>query len=243
MNRLLVVAAALALPIAVTGCNSSSTKPSSLDTTTATPTPTPTTPSATPAAGDDKARVAAIQMSLADLPSGWKSQPITTSSAEMAKGDARFDACLGVPTIDSVRTAESEVNFGRSDGFAFAGTIVNATHTDAQALPYLTALSGPKAVQCSIAETRREPPPKGATLVNVTGSQLTMTGTQFGFRTTTTYRLSNGRNASVTTDEFGVVVKRFVVQVDFTGVIQPVQQSLESELTAKVIARATVNAA
>jgi len=240
MNRLLVATAALALPIAVTACNSS-TNPSSLDTTTATP--TPTTPSATPAAGDDQARVAAIQMSLADLPSGWKSQPIRTSAAEQAKDDARFDACLGVPTIDAVRTAQSEVDFGRADGFAFAGTLINATHSEAQAQPYLTALSGPKAVQCSIAETRREPPPKGATLVNVTGGQLTMAGAQFGFRTTSTYRLSNGRNVSVTTDEFGVVVKRFVVQVDFTGVIQPVQQSLESELTAKVIARASVNAA
>lgn len=244
MNRPLTLVATLALPIALTACSSSST-PQALNTPSSSPsssTPTPT-PSPTAAGGTDAQRIAAIQLTLADLPSGWKPQPVTTTAAQQLKTDRDFDTCLGQPTIETIQTASHEADFGRSDGFLFAGSLINVTKTEAQAAPYQTVLAGPKGVSCSIQSARTQPPPKGATLVSATGSRLTVPAGEIGIRVVVTYKLSNGRQVSLYVDDFGKVVKRFIVQVDFTGVIQPPQRALEDAVTAKVLDRAAVNAA
>ncbi|MBV9097878.1 MAG: hypothetical protein JO079_07465 [Frankiaceae bacterium] len=243
MNRLLTGVAALALPLVLTACNSSSPKPQSQPSPSAaatTPAPAPT-PTAT-ATGDDKQRVAAIQLALSDLPSGWKTQPNTTTAAEQLKNDRNFDTCLGEPTIETIQTTSSEVDFSRGDGFAFAATLINVTKTEAQATPYLAVLNGPKGVSCSVASARRQPPPKGAAVVNVTGSQLPAPAGAFGIRVVLTYKLSSGRQVTLTVDDFGMVVKRFITQVVFTGLVQPPQKALEDSVTAKVFARAAANA-
>jgi len=244
MNRLLTGAAALALPLALAACGSSSSTPQSLNTpsaptTSLTPNSSPTTvPGAT-----DKQRVAAIQLALSDLPSGWKAQATTTTKAEQLKNDRDFDTCLGMPTIDTIQTASSEADFSRADGFAFASTLINVTKTEAQATPYLAVLNSQKGVSCSVASAREQPPPKGATVVNVTGSKIAAPAGAFGIRVVLTYKLSNGRQVKVTVDDFGVIVKRFIVQVDFTGLIQPPQKALEDSVVAKVFARTDANAA
>lgn len=245
MNRPLTLATALALPLLATACNSSSS-PSAQKSSSPIASPTMPAPAATsPAAAGatDKQRADAIQLTAADLPTGWKFEKVTTTAAQQRKDDAEFDACLGQPTIEAIETASSEQDYGRADGFAFAGSLINVTKSEAQAQPYLTALEGPKGIPCSVASARRQPPPKGATIANVTGSKLAAPAGAVGIRVVVTYKFSNGRQIPVTIDDFGMAVKRFIVQVDFSGVIQPPQQALESSVTAKVFARAAVNAA
>ncbi|MDQ1746026.1 MAG: hypothetical protein QOD07_289 [Frankiaceae bacterium] len=245
MNRLLTLAATLTVPIALTACGGSSSTPSAHDTPSAPPSSSaPPSPSPTATSGGtDQQRVTAIQLALTDLPSGWKSQPDTTTAAERLKNDRQFDTCLGLPTIETIQTTSSEVDFGRGDGFAFAATLINVTKNEPQAAPYQAVLAGPKGVSCSVASARSQPPPKGAKLVSATGSRLDAPAGEFAMRTVVTYKLANGRNVSLTIDDFGMVVKRFIVQVAFTGVIQPPQKALEDSVVAKVLARATANAA
>jgi hypothetical protein len=243
MNRPLSLAIALALPIALTACNSSSNKPvaqnSASQPASSTPTPTPTA-----AGGTDAQRVAAIQLTAADLPSGWKTQALTTTPAKQREEDAYFDACLGVPTIEDIQTTSSEKDFARPDGFAFAGGLINVTKTAAQAQQDQVALTGPKAVSCGVADAKKFlTPPKGARIVSITGSKLDVPSGQIGIRTVITLKLSNGRDVTLTTDDIGIIVNRFEVQLNFTGVVQPVQKTLEDAVTAKVFARAMANAA
>jgi hypothetical protein len=244
MNRLLTLAATLTLPVALTACNSSSSTPSAHDSPSAPPSSASPSPSPTAnAGGTDQQRVTAIQLTLTDLPSGWKAQPNTTTAAEQLKNDKEFDTCLGMPTIETIQTTSSEVDFSRADGFAFAATLINVTKTEPHAAPYQAVLAGPKGVSCSVASARSQPPPKGAKLVSATGSKLDAPAGEFATRTVVTYKLANGRDVSLTIDDFGMVVKRFIVQVAFTGVIQPPQKALEDSVVAKVLARATANAA
>ena len=242
MNRLLVVTAALALPIAVTSCSNSKPSPSSLNTPSATP--TPTTPTPTPVTGNDKTRAAAIQVHLADLPDGWKAQKITTTAAKQRAEDAAFDKCLSVPTVEDVETTSSDVEFGRSDGFAFVDGLINVTKTEEQAQQYQTALAGSKAVTCAVSNARKFlTAPAGAKIVSITGSKLDVPGGGIGIRSVVTLQFKNGRKVSITSDDYGIVVKRFVIQATFTGVIQPMQQTFELGVVTKVFTRALASAA
>lgn len=244
MIRPLALVTALALPIALTACNSPAKKPVTQPTASVPVSSSPSTPTASPVSGTDKERVAAIQLKLDDLPSGWKEQPSTTTAAKQREEDAYFDACLGVPTIEDIQTTSSVADFGRSDGFGFADGLVNVTTTEAQAQQDLTALTGPKGVDCAVADEKKFlTPPKGSTIVSITGSKLSVPSGQIGIRTVVTLKLSNGREVTLTSDDIGIIVKRFEVQVNFTGVVQPVQPSLEQQVVAKVFARAAENAA
>jgi len=243
MNRLLTVAAVLSLPLTLTACNSSST-PSALKSPSASPTPTPT-PTVTPVTGDDKQRAAAIQLTASDLPSGWQSQKITTTAKEQQEEDAFFDGCLGVPTIEDVETASDHVEFGRSDGFAFADSLINVAKDESLAQQYQAALAGAKTPDCVESDAKKFfKAPKDTTIKSIVASKLTVPEPGFGYRVVVTLHLeAKDRDLSLTIDTFGVVVKRFIVQVTFDGVIQPIQQSLEDSVTAKVFARAIANAA
>ncbi|MDQ1685868.1 MAG: hypothetical protein QOC82_2605 [Frankiaceae bacterium] len=242
MKHRLTLAAALVLaPIVVTACNSSST-PSAGKSPPASPSsPAPnTSPSV---GGDDKQRTAAIQLTAADLPTGWKSEAVKTTPAQQRAEDEYFDACLGVPTIETIQTTSSVVDFSRSDGFAFADGLVNVTTTEAQAQQDEEALTGPKAVDCAVATTKKFlTPPNGAKILSIIGSKLDQPEGHIGIRTIVTFQLSNGRKVTLTSDTIGIIVKRFEVQINFTGVVQPPQQSLEDSVSAKVFARAIANA-
>ena len=241
MRRLPIVAAVLALPLVVTACGKSSSTPSSLKSPSAEA--TSSAPSATPVTGDDKTRAAAIQLTVADLPDGWKSQKITTTKAKERQEDADFDACLGVPTVEDVETTSNEVEFDRSDGFAFLSGLINVTKTEDQAQAYQAALTGPKMIDCSVASERKYfPPPAGSKVVSITGSKLDVPAPGIGVRTVLTLQLKNGRKVTITSDVYGVVVKRFVVQLNFTGLIQPMQKALEVDVSTKVFTRALANA-
>lgn len=244
MNRLVALATVLALPLAVSACNSSST-PSAHNSPSSAVTPTPTTSSPAPVnTGDDKQRVASIELAAGDLPSGWASQKSSTTAAEQLKEDKNFDACLGVPTIETEQTTSTDVEFGRSDGLAYAENLINVTKTEAQAQVDQAALIGPKGVSCAVANAKKFlKPPKGGTIVNITGSRLAVPNGEIGIRTVVTLKLSNGRQVTVTNDDIGIVAKRFEVQLAFTGLIQPPQKALEDSVTAKVFARAAANAA
>ena len=241
MRRLPILATVLALPMVMTACNSSST-PSSLKSPSAAP--TSAAPSVTPVTGDDKARAAAIQVAAGDLPAGWKPEKITETAAKQRQIDTDFDRCLGAPVVEDVETTSNEVEFSRSDGFAFVEGLINVTKTEAQAQLYQRVLSGPKGISCAIANERKYlPPPSGSKLVSVTGSRLDVPAPGIGIRTVATLRLQNGREISITTDDYGIVVKRFVVQVSCTGFVQPLQKTLEVGVAAKVFARALADAA
>lgn len=238
MNRRFALAAALWLPLALTACDSSS-RPSTLNT-------APAPSSSSPAADlTDQQRAAAIQLTVADLPSGWKAQQISTTPAQRRAEDAYFDGCLGVPTIESTQTTSSDVEFGRADGFAFADGLINVTKTQAQADGYNTALTGPKTAGCAEATAKKFfKAPKDSTIAGIVGIKLTVPDPGFGYRVVITLHLtSKNRDVRLTLDTYGVVAKRFIVQVAFTGVIQPPQQSLEDSVSAKVFARATGYAA
>ena len=245
MNRVLAVATVLALPMAVSACTSSSTpsahnSPSSAVVPSSTPTSSPTPVST----GDDKQRAGAIQLTVGDLPSGWKSNRITTTAAQQRQEDTYFDACLGVPTIETEQTTSSAVEFGRSDGLAFADGLINVTKTADEAQADWNAFIGPKGVDCAVADAKKFlKPPKGASIVSITGSRLAVPNGQFGVRTVVTLKLSNGREVTLTSDDIGMIAKRFEIQVTFTGVVQPVQKALEDSVAAKVFARAAANAA
>lgn len=243
MNRLLTVAAVLSLPIAVTACNSSST-PSSLKSPSANPTSAAPTPSTSPVTGNDTQRVAAIQLTAADLPSGWKSQKISATAKEQEAEDAYFDGCLGVPTIEKVQAATGHVEFGRSDGFAFADSLINVTTDETLAQQYQAALAGAKTPDCVEADAKKFfKAPKDTRIVSIVASKLTAPAPAFGYRVVITLHLeTKDRDVTITIDTYGVVVKRFIVQVTFEGVIQPPQTSLEDSVTAKVFARAIANA-
>ncbi len=244
MNRLIALASVLALPMALSACNSSST-PSAHNSPSSAVTPTPTVSSPAPVStGDDKQRVAAIQLTADDLPSGWKSQRITTTAAQQTKEDAYFDACLGVPTIETEQTTSSAVEFGRADGLAFADGLINVTKTADEAQADWNAFTGPKGVDCAVADAKKFlKPPKGDSIVSITGSRLAVANGQFGVRTVVTLKLSGGREVTLTSDDIGIIAKRFEIQVTFTGVVQPPQKALEDSVTAKVFARAAANAA
>lgn len=206
-----------------------------------------TTTSAAPRAatgGSDRQRAGDIQVRAADLPSGFRAQPVTTSAARQRQDDEYFDACLHVPTIDTVQTTSSEAVFARSDGFAFVEGLINVTRTTAEAQRDLDALVQPDAWRCAVAAERRfVTPPKGATVAAVTGSRLTEPTGEFGIRTVVTLRLANGRQVDLTSDTIGLVVKRFEVQLQFTGVVQQPQPALERMVTDRVFARARADAA
>lgn len=245
MIRPLALVTALALPLALTGCNSKSGSPRTHSSPSA-PVSASASASATAptSAASDAQRIAAIQLTIDDLPSGWKAQPSTTTAAKQREEDAYFDACLHVPTIEDIQTASSVADFGRSDGFGFADGLVNVTTTEEQAQQDLAALTGPDAVNCAVADEKKFlAPPKGATIVSITGSKLDVPSGQIGIRTVVTLKLSNGREVKLTSDDIGIIVKRFEVQVNFTGVVQPMQPALEQQVVAKVFARATENAA
>jgi len=238
MNRLLTFATALTLPVLVTACNSSST-PSAHNSPSSVPSQTPSSP----ATGDDKTLTASIQVAAGDLPSGWKSQPPSTTAAQQLKEDTYFDACLGVPTIDTEQTTSSDVEFERADGLAYVDGLINVTKTEAQAQVDQVALTGPKAVDCALAaEKKFFAPPKGTTIVSITGSKLDVPSGQIGIRIIVTLKLSNGREVTFTSDDIGMIVKRFEVQVTFSGLVQPPQKALEDSVTAKVFARAMADA-
>jgi len=245
MNRLFALATVLALPLAVTACSSSSSTPSAHNSPTSAVVPTSSSPTPTPVSGgDDKQRVAAIQLTLADLPSGWKSNRITTTPAQQRQEDAYFDACLGVPTIETEQTTSSAVEFDRSDGLAFADGLINVTKTADEAQADWNAFIGPKGVNCAVADAKKFlKPPKGASIVSITGSRLAVPSGQFGVRTVVTLKLSNGKDVTLTSDDIGMIAKRFEIQVTFTGVIQPAPKALEDSVVAKVFARAAANAA
>jgi len=244
MKRLLSLAAVLTLPVGLVACSSSSS-PSALKSSPDTATTVPvTTTLPTVNAGDDKQRAAAIQLTAADLPSGWKAQKINTPASKQREEDAYFDKCLGVPTIEDEQTTSSDVEFGRPDGFSFADGLVNVTKTEPEAAADLAALTGPKGVSCSLADAKKFlTAPKGAKIVSLTANRLSVPAGQIGIRLVSTLRLSNGRDVSITSDTIGVIVKRFEVQLNFTGVIQPPQKALEQAVAAKVFARANANAA
>lgn len=244
MNRSLAVAAVLTLPIAVTACKSSSSSTSAQNSPPAVTTTTVTTVVAPVHSASDKQLAAAIQLTAADLPSGWKSQKITTTAAQQRKEDAYFDACLGVPTIEDEQTTSSDVEFGRSDGFAFVDGLINVTKTEPEAVADQAALTGPKAVDCAVADAKKFlTPPKGARIVNIAGSRLAVPSGEIGLRTVVTMRLSNGQNVTLTSDTIGLIAKRFEVQLAFTGVVQAPQKALEESVSAKVFARAMANSA
>ena len=245
MNRLVTLATVLTLPVAVTACKSSSSSTSSLNSQSSSTTTTLAAPSATPiSTGDDKQRVKAIQLTAADLPSGWKPQKITTPASKQREEDAYFDACLGVPTIEDEQTTSSDVEFGRPDGFAFADGVINVTKTVPEAQADLAALTGPKAVSCSLADAKKFlTAPKGAKIVSLTVKPLSVPAGEIGLRMASTLKLSNGRDVTITSDTIGVIVKRFEVQLNFTSVVQPPQPALEQSVAAKVFARAMANSA
>lgn len=244
MNRLLTAAVVLTLPVALSACNSSSS-PSSLNPPSAAETTPPASSTPTPVTGNDQQRAEAIQLSAADLPDGWKSQKITTTVKEQQEEDAFFDGCLGVPTIEDVQTATTHVEFGRSDGFAFADSLINVTKDEALAQQYQAALTGDKTPGCVEADAKKFfKAPKDTTIKSIVASKLPVPEPGFGYRVVITLHLeTKNRDLSLTIDTYGVVVKRFIVQVTFDGVIQPIQQSLEDSVTAKVFARAIANAA
>lgn len=240
MNRLLTFATVLMLPVVVTACSSSST-PSAHNSPTSAVVPSQT-PSSPPTA-DDRQLTASIQLAVGDLPSGWKSQKVSTTPAQQLEEDTYFDACLGVPTIESEQTTSSDVDFERADGFARADGLINVTKTEAQAQVDQVALTGPKAVGCAVAgEKKFLAPPKGTKIVSITGSKLDVPSGQIGIRTIVTLKLSNGREVTLTSDDIGIIVKRFEVQVAFSGLVQPPQKALEDSVTAKVFERAMANA-
>ena len=244
MNRRLTLVAALAtMPLVVTACNSSSSPPSSLSTPSAQET-TPA-PSSTPVTGDDKQRATAIQLTVTDLPGDWKSEPIKATAAEQKEEDAFFDGCLGTPTIEDVQTATSHVEFNRGDGFLFADGLIDVTTTEDLAQKYQAALSGPDVARCAEADAKKFfKAPKDTTIVSIVGSKLTPPEPAFGYRIVITLHLTaKDRDVTLTIDTYGVVVKRFITQVSFEGLIQAPQPSLEDAVTAKVFARAIANSA
>jgi hypothetical protein len=247
MKPRLALVAALSLPLTLAACNSTSTTatPPKSSAPTSAPTSAPSSAAPTLNAGDDKQRASAIQMTIADLPSGWKAGKNTTPVAKQRAEDAFYDNCLHVPVIETIQTTSSQANFDRSDGFAFVDSLINVTKTEEQAQQDLAALSGPNGVSCSISSEKKFlTPPKGSTIVDITGSRLAeSTPGEFGIQTVVTLRLSSGKEVKIISDDIGLVVKRFEIQLNFTSIIQPPQTSLEQDVTAKVFARATANAA
>lgn len=243
MKRLVTIAAVLTMPVGIVACSSSSS-PSALKSSPDTATTVPvTTTLPVVNAGNDKQRVAAIQLKASDLPSGWKPQHIDTPPSKQREEDAYFDKCLGVPTIEDEQTTSSDVEFGRSDGLSFTDGLVNVTNTEPEAAADQAALTGPKGVSCTLADAKKFlTAPKGAKIVSLTANRLSVPAGEIGLRLVSTLRLSNGREVSVTSDTIGVIVKRFEVQLNFTGVIQAPQKALEQAVAAKVFARAIANA-
>ncbi len=244
MMGLRIAVASIVVVALAGGCASSTAPrktaaPSQRPTAGALPAGSPLRPAGTPSQDGAAVRAHDVLVTLADLPSGWKTEPMTTSAAEQRREDDFFDHCLDVPTIETVQAANVTDQFQSSDGLAFVDSNVVVTQTAHQAAVDKTALTSGKQVRCSDASARTFlKPPAGGRILSISAQPLPVPTGDFAVRVVARLQLKGGQQITLYIDNVGLVVKRYEVQVSFESVLQTPEPSFERATAGKVFARA-----
>lgn len=143
MRRFAILVVGVVLAVAGAACGSSSSNSSSTTSTTSS-----TQAGAT--AASDKALAQQINLQAGDFPTGWQSQP-PSSSGSGNQGTRQLLACIGAsPSLATTTTSVDSPDFSQSlsPGELNASSNVGFAPTSAQASAGFHALSSPKATSC-----------------------------------------------------------------------------------------------